>query len=87
MKWGMDIVGKLLVSPGGKVFTLLMTDYFSKWIEAEDFVQVRDKEVVLFIKCNILTRFGIPTEIICDNGSQFISKRTRDFFHKMGESK
>ena len=38
--------------------------------------QVKDKEVVSFIKRNILTRFGIPSEIICDNGSQFISKRT-----------
>ena len=79
MKWGMDIVGKLRVAPVGKVFMLVMTDYFSKWIKVEAFVQVRDKEVVSFIKRNILTRFGIPTEIICDNGSQFISKMTRDF--------
>ena len=34
---------------------------------------------VSFIKRNILTRFGIPAEITCDNGSQFISKRTTDF--------
>ena len=75
MKWGMDIVGKLPTAPGGKVFMLVMTDYFSKWIEAEAFTQVKDEEVVSFIKCNILTRFGIPSEIICDNGSQFISKK------------
>ncbi|KAK1432046.1 hypothetical protein QVD17_08935 [Tagetes erecta] len=69
MKWGMDIVGKLPKAPGGKVFMLAMTDYFSKWIEAEAFVQVREKEVISFIKRNILTRFGIPAEIVCDNGS------------------
>ncbi|KAI3825889.1 hypothetical protein L1987_07605 [Smallanthus sonchifolius] len=68
MKWGMDIVGKLPKS-GGKVFLLAMTDYFSKWIDAEAFVQVREKEVISFIKRNILTRFGIPAEIVCDNGS------------------
>ncbi|XP_076922739.1 uncharacterized protein LOC143584608 [Bidens hawaiensis] len=45
MKWGMDIVGKLPKAPGGKVFMLVMTDYFSKWIEAEAFAQVRDKEL------------------------------------------
>ena len=57
----MDIVGKLPVAPGGKVFMLVMTDYFSKCIEAEAFAQVEDKEVVSFIKRNILTRFGIPS--------------------------
>lgn len=84
MKWGMDIVGKLPTAPGGKVFMLFMTDYFSKWIEAETFLQVKVKEVVSFIKRNILTRFGIPSDIICDNGSQFISKRTTDFCSAWG---
>ncbi|KAK9070324.1 hypothetical protein SSX86_010725 [Deinandra increscens subsp. villosa] len=84
MKWGMDIVGKLPVAPGGKVFMLAMTDYFSKWIEAEAFVQVREKEVISFIKRNILTRFGIPSEIVCDNGSQFIGKRTTSFCEAWG---
>ncbi|KAK9071857.1 hypothetical protein SSX86_008287 [Deinandra increscens subsp. villosa] len=84
MKWGMDIVGKLPKAPGGKVFMLAMTDYFSKWIEAEAYVQVREKEVISFIKRNILTRFGIPAEIICDNGSQFIGKRTTSFCESWG---
>ena len=84
LKWGMDIVGKLLVAPGGKVFMLVMPSYFSKWIEVEAFVQVRHKEVVSFIKRNILTRFGIPGEIICDNGSKFISKRTIEFCTSWG---
>ncbi|KAD7117086.1 hypothetical protein E3N88_04354 [Mikania micrantha] len=35
----MDIVGKLPKALGGKVFMLAMTDYFSKWIEVEAFVQ------------------------------------------------
>ncbi|KAD4981704.1 hypothetical protein E3N88_18375 [Mikania micrantha] len=61
-----------------------MTDYFSKWIEAEAFVQVREKEVISFIKRNILTRFGIPAEITCDNGSQFIGKRTTNFCEAWG---
>ncbi|XP_074336583.1 uncharacterized protein LOC141673740 [Apium graveolens] len=46
MKWGMDIVGKIPPAPGQKVFMLAMTDYFSKWIEAEAFKQVLSK------KCN-----------------------------------
>ncbi|KAK1431700.1 hypothetical protein QVD17_08256 [Tagetes erecta] len=45
MKWDMDIVGKLPKAPGGKVFMLAMTDYFSKWIEAESFAQVKEKKL------------------------------------------
>ncbi|XP_074298916.1 uncharacterized protein LOC141629893 [Silene latifolia] len=50
-----------------------MTNYFSKWIEAEAFTEVKDKQVISFIKRNIIYMFGILSEIICDNGSQFIS--------------
>ncbi|CAH9078823.1 unnamed protein product [Cuscuta epithymum] len=82
MKWGMDIVGKLPEAPGQKVYMLAMTDYFSKWIEAEPFRQIRDTQVISFIKRNILSRFGIPSEIVCDNGSQFISIKTRRFCEK-----
>ncbi|KAK1406298.1 hypothetical protein QVD17_41591 [Tagetes erecta] len=45
-KWGMDIVGKLPKALGGKVFTLAMTDYFSRWIEAESFAQVKEMEFI-----------------------------------------
>lgn len=48
MKWGMNIVGKLPLGPRQKVFMLALTDYFSKWIEADSFRQVRDKEVISF---------------------------------------
>ncbi|KAJ9536285.1 hypothetical protein OSB04_un000531 [Centaurea solstitialis] len=84
MRWGMDIVGKLPPAPGQKVYLLVLTDYFSKWIEADAFSQVRDKEVISFIQKNIIYRFGVPAEIMCDNGSQFISDRTRTFCEKRG---
>ncbi|XP_074373439.1 uncharacterized protein LOC141713763 [Apium graveolens] len=79
MKWGMDIVGKMPPAPGQIVFLLVMTDYFLKWIEAKAFKQVTSKEVISFIKRNILCKFDVPSEIICDNGSQFISKKMKAF--------
>ncbi|KAJ9542425.1 hypothetical protein OSB04_028931 [Centaurea solstitialis] len=82
MRRGMDIVGKLPPAPGQKVYLLVLTDYFSKWIEAGAFSQVRDKEVISFIQKNIIYRFGVPAEIMCDNSSQFISDKTRTFCEK-----
>ncbi|XP_074356733.1 uncharacterized protein LOC141696499 [Apium graveolens] len=60
----MDIVGKMPPAPGQKVFMLVMTDYFLKWIEALAFKQVTSKEVISFIKRNILCKFGVPSETI-----------------------
>ena len=82
MKWGMNIVGKMTQAPCQKAFMLDMMDYFSKWIEAESFRKVKSKEVISFIKCNILCKFGVPLEIICDNGSQCISAKMEDFCRK-----
>ncbi|XP_074277906.1 uncharacterized protein LOC141601516 [Silene latifolia] len=41
MTWGMDIIGPLPRAPGNRLWMLAMTDYFSKWIEAEAFTEVK----------------------------------------------
>ena len=49
MKWGMDIVRKMPIAPGQRIYMLVLTDYFIKWVEAEAFHQVRDDEVKKFV--------------------------------------
>ncbi|XP_074270996.1 uncharacterized protein LOC141594913 [Silene latifolia] len=46
---------------------------------SEAMTEVKERQVISFIKRNIISRFGIPSEIICDNGSQFISDNTEGF--------
>ncbi|XP_074337317.1 uncharacterized protein LOC141674509 [Apium graveolens] len=75
-------MAKMPPTPGQKVFMLAMTYYFSKWIEAEAFKQVTSKEVISFIKRNILCKFSVSSEIICDNGSQFISDKTEALYKR-----
>ena len=79
MKWGMDIVGKMPTAPGQRIYMLALTDYFTKWVEAEAFHQVRDTEVKNFVWKNIICKFGVPHEIVTDNGPQFISFAFQDF--------
>ena len=64
------------------MFLLVVTDYFTKWIEAAAFAQIREVEVINFVWKNIICRFGLPKDIICDNGSQFIGKSFRKFCQK-----
>nr|XP_016496392.1 PREDICTED: uncharacterized protein LOC107815338 [Nicotiana tabacum] len=79
---GMDIVGPLPAGQGKTRFLLVLTDYFSKWVEAGAFAQIGEQEVITFIWRNIICRFGIPKEIRCDNGPQFTGKKMIEFFEK-----
>lgn len=82
MKWGMNIVRKILIALGQWIYMLILTDYFTKWVEAEPSHQVRDTEAKKFIWKNIICRFGVLNEIVTDNGSQFISFRFQYFYAK-----
>ncbi|XP_010658094.1 uncharacterized protein LOC104881059 [Vitis vinifera] len=44
-QWGMDIVGPLPAAAAQKKFLLVATDYFSKWVEAEAYASIKDKDV------------------------------------------
>ncbi|XP_013614957.1 PREDICTED: uncharacterized protein LOC106321189 [Brassica oleracea var. oleracea] len=43
MRWGMDIIGPMPASRQKK-FILVLTDYFTKWVEAEAYASITDKE-------------------------------------------
>ena len=73
MKWGIDILGKMSTASGQRIYMLVLTNYFTKWVEAKAFHQVRDTEVKNFVWKNIMCRFGVSKEIATDNGHQFIS--------------
>ena len=78
-QWGIDIVGPFPIAPAQKKLLLVATDYFSKWIEAEAFASIKDKDVVRFLWKSIVCRYGIPRSIVSDNGPQFDSRVYRDF--------
>ena len=82
-QWGIDIVGPLPTAPAQKKLLLVATDYFSKWIEADAFLSIKDKDVTRFIWKNIVCWFGIQRSIVSDNGPQFDSRVYREFFQEL----
>lgn len=52
----------------GHQFILVAIDYFTKWVEATSYATVTAGQVKKFIKNYIIRRFGVPHEIISDNG-------------------
>ena len=73
-QWGLDIIGPFPKAAGNKRYLVVSTDYFTKWVEAEPLVNIRDVNVKRFVLKNIITRFGILHSLISDNGVQFDSK-------------
>ena len=78
-QWGIDIVGSLPIAPAQKKLLLVATNYFSKWVEAEAFSSIKDRDVTQFIWKNIVCHFSIPKSIVLDNDPQFGSRVYRNF--------
>ena len=72
-KWELDFVGTINLASKKKRYILVCTDYVTKWVEAKDIPRVTEKVVVDFLHEDIFTRFGVPREIVTDQGSQFTS--------------
>ena len=72
-------MGPLPVTTIQKKFLLMATNDFSKWVEAEAYANIKDKDIIKFVWKNIICLFGIPQTIIVDNETQFNSIAFRTF--------
>ncbi|GKA13009.1 reverse transcriptase domain-containing protein [Tanacetum coccineum] len=84
-KWGIDIAGPFPEGPGKVKFLIVAMDYFTKWIEAKPVATITGNQVKKFVWENIVCRFGLPREIISDNGKQFRDNPFKDCKEKSGE--
>ncbi|GJZ95895.1 reverse transcriptase domain-containing protein [Tanacetum coccineum] len=82
-KWGIDIAGPFPEGPGKVKFLIVAMDYFTKWIEAKPVATITGNQVKKFVWENIVCRFGLPGEIISDNGKQFRDNPFRDWCEKL----
>ncbi|GJY10838.1 reverse transcriptase domain-containing protein [Tanacetum coccineum] len=82
-KWGIDIAGPFPKGPGKVKFLIVAMDYFTKWIEAKAVARITGNQVKKFVWNNIVCRFGLPREIISDNGKQFSDNPFKDWCEKL----
>jgi hypothetical protein len=71
--WGLDIPGPFPRAIDGYRFLFVAIDKFTKWPEATPMVSITQGAVVAFLK-SIVCRYGVPSHIIMDNGTQFKSR-------------
>ena len=68
-KWGLDIIGELPLSPGGKCYVLMATDYFTKWVTAEAYTTVNQSDTISFVSKYLICQFGVRRELVAANGT------------------
>ena len=70
--WSIDVIEWIASkASNGHEYILLAIDYFTKWVEVASYSVLKAKHVARFLENNIICRFGVPQEIIFDNGSHF----------------
>lgn len=78
-----DVVGPLPTSEKGNRFILVITDVFSKWVEAFPLTTVTSQVYVDIIIKDIISRYGIPKQIHTDQGTNFTSNIVHEICNKL----
>lgn len=82
-----DVVGPLETTARGNKYILVITDIFSKWVEAFPLPAVTSRDFVDILVKHIVSRFGIPRQIHTDQGTNFTSRIVEDFCRSMNIAK
>ena len=70
-KIGIDIKGPLPVTQKGNRYIIVAMDYFTKWPEARAIPNAKAETVAKFLFEEIISRHGVPKEILSDRGTSF----------------
>ena len=62
---------------------VVAVDYFTKWAEAKELAEISTTKIEKFMWSNIISRFGVPQQIVTDNGTQFASDQFLRFCNNL----
>ncbi|KAJ0522946.1 putative nucleotidyltransferase, Ribonuclease H [Helianthus annuus] len=82
-KWAIDIIGPFPKCPEGVKYVVVAIDYFTKWIEAKPLAKITGDQMRRFVLDNIVCRYGVPKELVSDNGVQFARRPFKPWCEQM----
>ena len=83
---GLDAVGPLPVTLEGNKYILVMSDYFSRWVEGYAVKNISTETVAATLEKFISTH-GVPEHLITDRGTSFISGAIQAVYKKLNINK
>ena len=85
--WAMDILGPLPMTPRGNQYILVMSDHFTKWVEAVPMANQRAETVAKAFVDEVVTRHGVPSKLLTDQGRNFEADLMKNVFSLLGVTK
>ena len=79
----MDLVGPLPTTKNGNRYIIVLTDYLTKWPEAEAIPSKHAREVAKFIT-KVVCRYGSVKVIITDQGREFCNELNDEICKRLG---
>ena len=74
-------------SAGGHHCVIVVVNYFMKWAEAMPTIKSDGETATHFVFNQIITRFGIPKQLVTDHGRKFQNKMMEELAFKLGYKK
>lgn len=74
MTVSLDLMGPYPRSATGKLHLLVVTDIFSKWVEAFPIAKATSRKIIQVLQNEVFARWGYAKFILSDNAAQFHSK-------------
>ncbi|KAJ3631797.1 hypothetical protein MTP99_012905 [Tenebrio molitor] len=75
-------MGPYEVTPDGNRYLLVVTDLFSRWVEAFPVKSATARVTTTILEKEVFSRWGYPRAVITDNGSQFRNSVFRRACHR-----
>ena len=73
-KWELEFVVPINPPLEGRSIFFVCIYYVTKWVEAKEVPRAMEKVVVDFLFVDIFVQFGVPREIVTNQGTKFTSK-------------
>lgn len=70
---GVDLMGPFPRSSRGNTYLLVFVDYYSRWVEMFPLRKATAEIISQHLVKEIVTRWGVPTYLLSDQGPQFLS--------------
>ena len=85
--WAMDVLGPLPMTARGNQYILVMSDHFTKWVEAVPMPNQRAETVAKAFVNEVVTRHGVPSKLLTDQGRNFEADLMKQVFSLLGVRK
>jgi hypothetical protein len=73
-RWGVDLIGRLPVTPNGNKWIITAIDYATGWPVAKAVPDATDEAIAEFLHEEIFVNYGAFDELVSDNGRNLLSR-------------